>query len=231
MLAVAWDSRVTLLDVPLQAPPAMKVSSNLLTYLLQRMFDGQILLTTCLIRCSPCARLSADLGHDEEIPCGLQGRSPGQGIDDGLLRSVMGLRGRTEESSAPPATTPNKIGDRAASRIAAPQVVAEWDAERPVIGLHWLSSVALAAACELGPHTRVTLHDPGGLPPDGFWMALASDVVCESEYLAGTPCHHCYLCDNACLKIFSAHFRPFTLGVRAYLKQNLPTQVRSGTRS
>ena len=106
----------------------------------------------------------------------LQGRSPTRTVDDGLLRSVMGLRGRAEEPPAPAPGSPGKGGDRAALRIAPPQVVAEWDAGRPVVGLHWLSSGALAAACDLGPRTRLTFHDVGGVTAD---RCPACQHLCE----------------------------------------------------
>ena len=77
----------------------------------------------------------------------------------------MGLRGRAEEIAVAPSVSPGKGGERAALRIAPPHIVAEWDAERPVIGLHWLSGAALAAACDLGPRTRLTFHDLGGVTP------------------------------------------------------------------
>ena len=100
---------------------------------------------------------------DGQVSGRLQGRSPGRTVDDGLLRSVMGLRGRTEEPPGPAPGSPGKGGDRAVLRIAPPQIIAEWDAVRPVVGLHWLSGAALAAACDLGPHTRLTFHDVGGV--------------------------------------------------------------------
>ncbi len=75
----------------------------------------------------------------------------------------MGLRSRIEEDPAPAPGSPGNGGDRAALRIAPPQIVAEWDAGRPVVGLHWLFGAALAAACDLGPRTRLTFHDVAGV--------------------------------------------------------------------
>ncbi len=146
---------------PLSPPAAVRIMSRQLQSILVRG------LHTAL--CSTLPRwLLAQHPRcpDRLVSCRLQGRSPGRTLDDGLLRSVMGLRGRAEEPPAPAPGSPGKGGDRAALRIAPPQPVAEWDAGRPVVGLHWLSGAALAAACDLGPRTRLTFHDAGGESAD-----------------------------------------------------------------
>ena len=83
-------------------------------------------------------------------------------MDDTLLRSVMGLRGRLEGSESPAASSPKSTLAEIAPAPPPLLVLQQWQAKQPVVAMHWLHDGVLAVATDLGPRTLLHFYEISG---------------------------------------------------------------------